>query len=112
MLNEDDLAPCGEYCGTCKFFNRAEAPTCAGCRKQNGTPFWGACKLYACATEQNVPHCGACAEFPCDLFINQYDPSHGPESAFTRAGLLAYRHKAGSKKYIAAVMRLKRESTN
>lgn len=111
-MNRDYLAPCGEYCGTCKFLNRTETPNCLGCHIHKGEPLWGTCKLYACANEHNVHHCGACEDFPCDLFINQYDPSHGPESAFTRAGLLAYRNKAGNKKYIETVMMLKRKITD
>jgi hypothetical protein len=105
-VNEKYLAPCGEYCGTCKFLNREEPPNCLGCGVEKGRPFWGTCKIFTCAVEYSVKHCGDCKKFLCDLFINQYDPSHGPESAFTRAGLLAYRKKAGKEKFIEMVTKL------
>ena len=74
-----------------------------------GHPFWGDCKLYACAEDHKVEHCGLCGEFPCDLFINQYDPEHGQKSAFTRTGLLAYRKKVGNQEYIAVFKKLEEE---
>jgi hypothetical protein len=109
MMSENYLAPCGAYCGTCKFLNREETPNCSGCGSQEGLLFWGNCKVYACAEEHRVNHCGDCEAFPCDLFVDQYDPSHGPKSAFTRAGLLAYRKKAGNQKYIEIAMKLEEE---
>lgn len=105
-MNEKYLAPCGEYCGTCKFLNREEPPNCSGCGAEKGRPFWGTCKIFTCAAEHSVKHCGDCKKFLCDLFINQYDPSHGPKSAFTRAGLLAYRKKAGKEKFIDMATKL------
>ena len=101
------LAPCGSYCGTCEFLNREEKPSCSGCGNQKGHPFWGECRLYACAKEHKTEHCGLCQDFPCELFVNQFDPAHGQRSAFTRAGLLAYRKKAGTEKYVEMVKKLK-----
>jgi hypothetical protein len=40
------------------------------------------------------------------MFVDQYDPEHGQESAFTRAGLLTYRRKAGTEKYVEMTKRL------
>ncbi|UCH03310.1 MAG: DUF3795 domain-containing protein, partial [Candidatus Bathyarchaeota archaeon] len=77
MMNEDLLAPCGLYCLTCKFLNRETKPSCLGCNAQGGNPFWGKCKVYKCASEHNINHCGDCEDIPCDLFINQFDPAHG-----------------------------------
>jgi hypothetical protein len=111
-MNENYLAPCGTYCGTCKFLNRKEPPNCLGCSSHEGRPFWGTCKVYSCADEHNINHCGNCDDFLCDLFINQYDPAHGPKSAFTRAGLLAYRKKAGNKKYVEKAMKLEKENAS
>jgi hypothetical protein len=45
------------------------------------------------------------------VFVNQYDPDHGPTSAFTRAGLLAYRKTAGTGKYKAMVKKLEAGAT-
>jgi len=106
-LDEKLLAPCGTSCGLCPYYNKEKTPHCPGCDTQKGHPFWGACKLYACVGSHEVEHCGLCNEFPCDLFVDQYDPEHGQESAFTRAGLLAYRTKAGTKKYIEMTKKLR-----
>jgi len=108
-MNEGLAAPCGAHCGTCKFLNRKEKPSCSGCANQRGEPFWGKCKLYECANDK-VEHCGMCESFPCDLFVEQFDPAHGQKSAFTRAGLLAYRRRAGTQKYIEMSKRLEKEN--
>lgn len=108
-MNESYLAPCGTYCGACKFLNREEEPSCTGCGSQEGHPFWGVCKVHTCADEQGVTHCGECEDFPCNLFVNQFDPAHGPKSAFTRAGLLAYRKKVGNEKYIEMAVKLEKD---
>ena len=101
------LAPCGEYCGFCLYYKKEKTPSCSGCANHKGHPFWGECKLYACATEHKVEHCGLCTDFPCDLFVKQFDPEHGQKSAIIRAGLLAYRKKAGPEKYFEMVKKLK-----
>lgn len=108
-MDKSLLAPCGQYCLVCKFLNRVEKPSCSGCGAQAGSPFWGECSLYTCAGEHGVSHCGDCEDFPCDLFVDQFDPSHGRKSAFTRAGLLAYRKKAGTEKYIEIIMKIEEE---
>ena len=98
-MDEKFVAPCGTYCGTCAFLNREEKPSCLGCGNQNGELFWGKCRLHACATGR-VEHCGICEDFPCDLFVDHFDPAHGQKSAFERAGLLAYRKRAGTQRFI------------
>ena len=100
------IAPCGTYCGSCVYYTKERIPHCLGCGTQKGRPFWGECKLYSCAKEKRVEHCGLCNEFPSKLFVNQYDPEHGQKSAFTRAGLLAYRKRAGTKKYLEMIKKL------
>jgi hypothetical protein len=47
--------------------------------------------------------------FPCDLFVDQFDPAHGQKSAFTRAGLLAYRKRVGTQKFVAMSEKLEQE---
>jgi hypothetical protein len=108
------LAPCGTYCAFCPYYTKEKTPHCPGCETQQGHPFWGECKLFACSKNHKVEHCGLCLEFPCTLFVNQYDPQHGQRSAITRVGLLAYRKKAGTEKYIEMVRRLedKQSSTS
>jgi hypothetical protein len=111
-LEEKLLAPCGAYCGTCEYYLKERTPNCPGCGMVKGRPFWGECKLYACSTDHKVEHCGLCRDFPCNLFIDQFDPEHGQESAFTRAGLLVYRKKVGTELYIEIVKKLKQKETS
>lgn len=108
-MDELLLSPCGTYCGPCEFLNREEKPSCLGCGYQKGQPFWGECKVYACSKEREVSHCGECPEFPCEVFVNQFDPSHGQRSSFTRAGLLIYRKKVGAEKFIDMVKKIEEE---
>jgi catechol 2,3-dioxygenase-like lactoylglutathione lyase family enzyme len=107
-MNGRLVPPCGTYCGTCKFLNRKEKPNCSGCGNQKGEPFWGKCKLYACAKDR-VEHCGMCEDFPCDLFVDQFDPAHGQKSVFTRGGLLAYRRRVGTQRFIEMSQKLVQE---
>ncbi len=103
LLDKKLLAPCGTFCGLCPYFEKKRTPHCSGCGNHKGHPFWGECKVYACATKHEIEHCGLCRDFPCDLFIEQFDPEHGQKSAIFRAGLLAYRKKAGTEKYLEMV---------
>jgi len=105
-LNEKLLALCGSHCGFCSYYIKERTPYCSGCETHKGHPFWGECKLFACAKDHNIEHCGLCFDFPCDLFINQYDPEHGQKSAFRRAGLLAYRKRYGTEKYVEILKKL------
>ena len=100
------LAACGTYCGLCPYFKKERTPYCSGCGNQKGHLFWGECKPYGCATEHEVEHCGLCGDFPCDLFVESFDPEHGQKSAFLRAGLLAYRKRAGTERYLEMVKKL------
>ena len=105
------LAPCGMYCGFCRVYNKETAPYCSGCFSQKGHQFWGECKLYACATQHNVQHCGLCDDFPCDFFIGYYPEAPGnllgQRDALLRAGLLAYRKRTSLEKYLEMVKKLK-----
>jgi len=96
-MDDSLLAPYGLYCGTCEFLKREEMPNYSGCGNQEEHPFCGECKLYACAKERKTEYCGLCEDFPCELFVNQFDPAHGQKSAFTRAGLLHIERKLGQK---------------
>ena len=37
--------------------------------------------------KKEVRQCGLCEEFPCDLFMDSYDPSKGLVSSVARAGI-------------------------
>lgn len=105
------LAPCGMYCGFCRVYNKETDLHCSGCFSQKGHQFWGECKLYACAAQHGVEHCGLCDDSPCDFFIGYYpgapDNLQGQRDALLRAGLLAYRKKAEPGKYLEIVKKLK-----
>jgi len=91
------LAGCGEFCGSCAYHTGEKQPPCPSCEEHRGHPFWGECRTYSCITAHGVGHCGVCEEFPCENFINQYDPGNpeGQRDAVFRAGLLAYRARHG-----------------
>jgi hypothetical protein len=100
MTAVDTFSGCGTLCGDCEWFKGEREPHCPGCSEMEGKPFWGSCSLYSCIKERDVEHCGLCDEFPCDRFIDAYDPSKGPRSAVLRAGILAYRARHGDAKAV------------
>jgi hypothetical protein len=100
MNNLIEFSGCGTLCTDCEYHTGEKTPQCPGCSSMKGKPFWGECKLYACIMEHDVEHCGVCTEFPCDMFIETFDPSHGQVSAVIRAGILAYRAKHGDEKTV------------
>lgn len=97
---ESGLSPCGINCHLCEWYKGNNEPKCPGCSAVEGKPFWGTCEVYACAKRKDVTHCGVCGEFPCDMFMNQYDPEEGLVYCAIRAGLLAYRAKHGDEKAV------------
>ena len=108
-MEKELLGPCGELCGLCPYYKGEKTPHCNGCGYQKGHLFHGECRVYFCAEKHDVEHCGLCPEFPCDLLVGQFDPTDGPKSAFLRAGLLAYRKKHGTTKYVETVKKLKKQ---
>jgi hypothetical protein len=104
------LTVCGEDCGHCQNYLGEKQPRCAGCDALKGKPFWatGTCPIYACTNKQGVNHCGVCKEFPCEQFMNHYDPNNpeGQRNAVARAGILAYRAKHGDEKASALLNKL------
>ena len=95
------LAACGLYCGACYHYRASfpegrhlltqaarqgrpvEGYTCRGCRsdKLYVHPGCAQCAIRACAEEKDVPHCGACEQFPCAqllAFRNDGRPHHLP----------------------------------
>lgn len=69
------LASCGLDCEICQFKIDQK---CSGCHAQKGKIFWGKCDLYECAYEKNLPHCGKCGEFPCEM-LKEWSSSEGTE---------------------------------
>jgi len=116
MNKLDDMklvAPCGNYCGFCSYYKGERSPRCGGCRVHKGRPFWGECKLYACVTKHDIEHCGLCIDFPCDFFVEHFDPNNpeGQRNAVVRVGLLAYRKKHGDKKWLNLVTKLEEKKS-
>ena len=102
-MNEDLIfAGCGILCNDCEFHLGEKEPYCPGCTLAKGEPFWGKCQLHQCNIQKSVDHCGVCTEFPCEKFIDQYDPNNpdGQKDSIFRAGILAYRAKHGDNKAI------------
>jgi len=109
MPKEDALLTgCGEFCGSCPYYLGEKPIRCLGCSAQRGRPFWGECKIYSCIDSHEVSHCGLCTAFPCDQFVNHYDPNNpeGQRNAAVRAGVLAYRAKHGDEKTLALIQKL------
>lgn len=96
----EGLSRCGESCHDCSYFVGDKKPSCPGCGESGGRPFWGECRIYSCTESHQIAHCGVCDEFPCDGFVNHFDPnnSEGQRNALLRAGILAYRAKQGEQK--------------
>ena len=44
-----------------------------------GKPFWGECKLYACAEERGYAHCGSCNRLPCAELQEAIRNGHQPD---------------------------------
>ena len=107
MQEFEIFSGCGTLCTECEWYKGEKEPHCVGCTGVEGKPFWGKCKLYSCMQENNVKHCGICGVFPCDLFMDSFDPSKGAVSAAIRAGILAYRTKHGDEKAILYIRKIK-----
>lgn len=99
---EKICSPCGILCSDCSWFLGEKKPKCKGCIEIKGKAFWGedVCDTYSCTEKRGVKHCGQCVDFPCEDFMERYDPDEGKISAVLRAGLLAYRHKHGDEKTV------------
>jgi hypothetical protein len=56
-------------------------------------------------------HCGVCEDFPCDDFVNQFDPNNpeGQRNAVYRAGIEAYRARHGDEKAAELIRKTSRK---
>ena len=108
-MPDKNLAPvCGQYCGTCEYFEKQ----CQGCGNIKGKPFWvshigvDVCPLYdCCVNNKHLEHCGQCGKLPCKKFIKQADPSLSPEEA--KKSLLARQQELLKRKKIGTEAWLK-----
>ncbi|TFF92219.1 DUF3795 domain-containing protein [Candidatus Thorarchaeota archaeon] len=94
---------CGHECSFCPSFQGDSEHPCKGCNQHGGRPWWGECKVYRCAEERSVNHCGLCGDFPCDLLAGHYNPDNpdGQKNAAIRMGVLAYRQRHGDEAALA-----------
>ncbi len=57
----------------------AESINCEGCR--TGSPVLFAhcneCDMRKCAAEKQVPHCGACGDYPCEIISAMHSEAPG-----------------------------------
>lgn len=83
---------CGTDCAACRFRERF---SCPGCRAVSGKPFWGECRLFACAREKGHEHCGNCAGFPCEALKDAIANGHQPHRM---ENLLQWRQEDASAK--------------
>jgi len=63
-----NLSSCGIDCDACSY---KTSHNCPGCSALRGKPFWSG-NLFACAAGKTLPHCGACAEFPCEKLVTAH----------------------------------------
>ena len=84
------LAPCGMNCLLC--YKHLGKKPCGGCLMQNENKpqHCRVCNIKQCTAEQGVPHCFACAAFPCKQ-IKALDKSYRTRYgvSLAQAGLLA-----------------------
>jgi len=94
------MSPCGLDCASCEWHAGGKPPRCAGCVEIKGRPFWGICPTYTCVSNHKAGHCGTCDEFPCEKFLDMFDPNdpEGRRTAVYRAGIEAYRARYGDEK--------------
>ena len=79
---ENELAPCGVYCGACPSFNKS----CLGCssndKNQKRQSKWG-CKIRNCCYNQKgLDYCAYCEEFPCKIIHKKLLSQHKGDPAF------------------------------
>lgn len=95
-----EIPPCGTYCKNCVAYGKL----CSGCVETRGKPFHlkesETCAVWQCAVDKKVKHCGLCHDFPCNKFLEWYDPERGIITVLRRAGLLALRKRIGDEAWI------------
>ncbi|MDD3192872.1 MAG: DUF3795 domain-containing protein [Oscillospiraceae bacterium] len=66
---------------------------CTGCRAADHTlpVFCSGCFIRTCARQKNLPHCGACADYPC-AYLEKHVPAESP----SRRLLEQWRKKEGN----------------
>lgn len=99
----ENMAYCGYFCSQCPVFQAeihgsqaekeqlarqystadrpvsAEEIHCRGCAREGGElpVFCQGCYIRACARKKELPHCGACQEYPC-AYWKEHIPADSP----------------------------------
>jgi hypothetical protein len=88
--------PCGRFCEVCES---KTGEHCRGCVESDGKPYYsmgGVCPAWACAQKKNKENCGQCVTFPCETYLDTYNPERGRRSVLSYIGLLFLRNKKGA----------------
>ncbi|MCL2519276.1 MAG: DUF3795 domain-containing protein [Oscillospiraceae bacterium] len=72
------LSSCGIDCESCEYFINKKCEGCYVCAPKGQCVWGGNCDLYECAANKNLPHCGMCDDFPCDM-LKEWASSEGTE---------------------------------
>ncbi len=64
-INEDLIAKCGFYCGSCPAYISKK---CKGCVEQRKK---GDCYTRDCVLQQGINYCGECKNFPCQIILSR-----------------------------------------
>jgi hypothetical protein len=91
MLNNknknDELAPCGIFCGACPSFNKS----CKGCgsedKEQKRLSKFNCQIRVCCYTDMQLDFCIDCEQFPCKIIDKKLINSHPGDTRYT------YRHE-------------------
>jgi len=89
--------PCGRFCEVCQ-----SRELCGGCVETDGKPFHlkgKVCPLWECAQKSNIEDCAQCSKFPCEKFLNWYNPAYGKKSVLPYVGLVFIRKKLGTEEW-------------
>lgn len=65
IMDEKIVGKCGYYCGCCPTYINGN---CSGCTIEHST---GDCFTRDCVIENELPSCGHCQNFPCEMILTQ-----------------------------------------
>ena len=74
----DKTGYCGVDCSACPDLSSGKCP---GCR-QTVWPEDDPCPPVGCCRRRNIPFCGKCPDFPCQMMAEFYEESEGHRAAY------------------------------
>ena len=78
MRDIEYIAYCGVDCSVCPDLASGKCP---GCRQTEWTE-GDECAPVACCRGKDIPFCGKCPEFPCQMMSEFYEESDGHRDAY------------------------------